>query len=345
MMELDITFDDTPWERKLNTLSRGDTLDGLDFLALTQDMEEEDLQQAFEELELRGITLDISRVPAARATGKDAPRLLLEQKLAKQEDMRAGLEDTDPLRLFLEELAAVPAAGDVQVLADAHLAGEEAAAGKLANLSLGRCVELAKDYCGCGVLLLDLIQEGSLGLWQSILFYEGGNFETQRDWWIRQYLAKAVLMQAKAGDVGQKLRSFMEDYRDVDQKLLAELGRNPTLEEIAEGMHISAEEAAVYAGMVDAARSRQRIEEARQEKEPTQEDELAVEDTAYFQSRQRILELLSLLTPQQAELLSLRFGLEGGLPLTPEQAGAKLGLTAKEVVDMEAAALAKLRNQ
>ena len=345
MMELDITFEETPWEQRISALSSGDSLDGLDFLALTQDMEEDELQLAFLQMQERGIALDITRLPVSGATGKDAPRLLLEQKLVKQADLRQGLEENDPLKLFLDEIAAIPAAGDVNVLADAHLSGDEAAADKLAKLSLSRCVELAKGCCGYGVLLLDLIQEACLGLWQSILTYDGGGFEVSRDWWIRQYLAKAVLTQARAGDVGQKIRTAMEDYRDVDQKLLSELGRNPTLEEIAQGMHISPEEAAVYAGMVDAARSRQRIEEARQEKEPTQDDELAVEDTAYFQSRQRIMELLSQVTPQEAELLSMRFGLEGGLPLTPEQTGAKLGLTAREVVEMEAAALAKLRNQ
>ena len=137
----------------------------------------------------------------------------------------------------------------------------------------------------------------------------------------------------------------MEDYRDVDQRLLSELGRNPTLEEIAESMHVSVEDAAVFADMVTSARSRRKIEEEREEKEPTPEDEQAVEDTAYFQSRQRIMELLSSLTEQEAKLLSLRFGLEGGMPLTPEQTGEKLGMTPREVVLLEAQALLKLRKE
>ena len=206
-------------------------------------------------------------------------------------------------------------------------------------------VELACRHTGRGVLLLDLVQEGSLGLWQGILCYAGGDFESHRDWWIRQYLAKAVTLQARAGGVGQKLRAGMEDYRDVDQKLLSELGRNPTLEEIAEAMHITPEDAQVYADMLNMARSRQQVDAAREEKEPEPEDEQAVENTAYFQSRQRIMELLSALSEPEAKLLSLRFGLEGGLPLSPEETGKKLNMTAQEVVRMEAAALAKLRNE
>ena len=152
-----------------------------------------------------------------------------------------------------------------------------------------------------------------------------------------------MVSYARSSGVGQKLRQGMEDYRDVDQRLLTELGRNPTLEEIAEAMHIPAEDAAVYSAMVTNARSR-RIQEP-ETPEDSAEDEQAVEDTAYFQSRQRIMELLSTLTQQEATLLSLRFGLEGGLPLSPEETGKKLGLTPREVVELEAAALSKLRSE
>ena len=184
-----------------------------------------------------------------------------------------------------------------------------------------------------------------MGLWQSILHYAGGDFETHRDWWIRQYLARAVFMQARSGEMGQKLRQGMEDYRDMDQKLLAELGRNPTLEEIAEAMHVTAEEAAVYRDMLNMAKVRRQVDEAMEEKEPEPEDEQAVEDTAYFQMRQRITELLSTLSEADAKLLTLRFGLEGGMPLSPEEAGKQLGITAQEVVMREANALAMLRKE
>ena len=256
-----------------------------------------------------------------------------------------GLPENDPLRLYLEELAATPAAGDVEMLAQQYLEGDEDAAQKLVTLSLSRVVELASELAGKNVLLLDLIQEGSMGLWQSILCYTGGAFEAHRDWWIRQALYRAIFLQARSGDLGQKLRMGLEDYRDMDQKLLAELGRNPTLEEIAEAMHVTAEEAAVYRDMLNMAKVRRQVDEAMEEKEPEPEDDQAVEDTAYFQMRQRITELLSTLNEADAKLLSLRFGLEGGMPMSPEDAGRKLGMTAQEVVKREANALAKLRQQ
>ena len=184
-----------------------------------------------------------------------------------------------------------------------------------------------------------------MGLWQGILSYAGGDFEIHRDWWIRQYLHRAIFLQARSGELGQKLRMGMEDYRDMDQKLLSEFGRNPTLEEIAEAMHVTAEDAAVYANMLAMARTRQQVDALMEEKEPEPEEEQAVEDTAYFQMRQRIADLLGTLSREDAKLLTLRFGLEGGAPMSPEEVGKKLGLTPQEVVLKEASALAKLRNQ
>ena len=131
-----------------------------------------------------------------------------------------------------------------------------------------RVLEIAKDHVGCGVLLLDLIQEGSLGLWQAIQGYREGDYDAYRDYWIRFYMAKAVFLQARANGVGQKLRGALEDYRAVDERLLSELGRNPTLEEIAEAMHISPEEASVVKKMLDDARL---LAQAKKQPEPEEE--------------------------------------------------------------------------
>ena len=238
-------------------------------------------------------------------------------------------------------MAGIPAFGDITLLAEeAAKTQDPDVQGKLVNLSLSRVVELAGEYTGAGVLLLDLIQEGSLGLWNGILAYEVGDFETKRDWWIRQYMAQAVTLQARASGVGRKMRAALEDYRAADRKLLTQLGRNPTLEEIAVAMQISAEDAQVYGEML---RTAQTLAKANAPAKEPEEADQAVEDTAYFQSRQRIADMLSNLTEQEANVVNLRFGLEGGLPCSPEETAAKLGMTAQEVVAMEAAALAKLR--
>lgn len=344
---MEFTFEESAWEKALNRKTPADKIGVLELLSLLEQEDEDGVMEALDALEEKGITLDISDLPDLPTGGNMALRLREEAQLAASGNLMRGLENTDPLRLYLEELAATPASGDIEVLSHKYLDGDEDAAQQLVTLSLSRVVALATALTGKNVLLLDLIQEGSMGLWQSILNYNGGDFAPHRDWWIRQYLHRAIFLQARSGEMGQKLRQGMEDYRDMDQKLLADLGRNPTMEEIAEAIHVTPEEAAVYAGMLAMARSRQQVDEVMdaQPKEEEPEDTQAVEDTAYFQMRQRITELLSTLSEEEAKLLTLRFGLEGGAPLSPEDTGKKLGLTPQEVVRKEANALTKLRKQ
>ena len=336
------TFEETPWEQALEHCDGAMTAGH--FLALTEGESEDSWEDAFLELAERRILLDLTDLPKSAGIGEAVLRLRQEEQLAASGDLLTGLEENDPLRLYLEELAGIPAFGDPVVLAEKTAAGNESAREQLVNLALYRVVELAKEYVGRGVLLLDLIQEGSMGLWQGILNYTGGDFENHRDWWIRFFMVKTVVEQARAGGVGQRMRQALEDYRAVDERLVSELGRNPTLEEIAEELHLTVDEAASLSQMVMAAR---RLAQIRPEEEPEEEEraeeQQAVEDTVYFQTRQRIEEMLSGLSEEEAKLLSLRFGLEGGLPMTPEEAGRKLGLTPEEVVTREAAALAKLR--
>ena len=336
------TFEESPWEQALACCD-GEMAAG-HFLALTEGESEDSWEDAFLELADRRILLDLADLPKSAGVGEAALRLRQEEQLAASDDLVNGLEENDPLRLYLEELAGIPAFGDPAILAADAADGSESARERLVNLSLYRGVELAKEYVGRGVLLLDLIQEGSMGLWQGILNYTGGDFENHRDWWIRFYMVKTVVEQARAGGVGQRMRQAMEDYRAVDERLVSELGRNPTLEEIAEELHMTEDEAGSLSQMVMAAR---RLAQIRPEEEPEEEEraeeQQAVEDTVYFQTRQRIAEMLSGLSEAEAKLLSLRFGLDGGLPMTPEEAGRKLGLTPEEVVTQEAAALAKLR--
>ena len=340
---MEFIFEESPWELALNALHPGDKLSALRCLSLTEEMSEDETEDALLALEERGIALTISDLPTDSGSGEAALRLRQEQQLAQSGQFLRDLDENDPLRLYLEELAAIPAAGDVNLLAQAYAEGDDSVVQQLVNLSLSHVVERACKMTGKGVLLLDLIQEGSLGLWQGILHYTGDDFTTHILWWIDQYLAKTVLLQARAAGIGKKIQQGIADYRDADQRLLTELGRNPTLEEIAQAIHVTPEEAAVYETALMQAKARQQVEQARQPKETTPDDANAVEDTAYFHTRQRIMEMLSTLSEQEAKLLTLRFGLEGGQPQTPQQAGTALGLTSEEVVSLEAAALQKLR--
>ena len=339
-MNLDISF--AAWENELEKLAPGEKIDALHLLAITEDDSLEDALQSLEEKGI-GIAIDsLDRIPVAEET---ALRLRREKELVEKNALLTGLSETDPLRVYLEELAGLPAAGDLQILAERYAAGDEGVMSRLTDGMLSLVVEKACALSGRGVLLLDLIQEGSLGLWQGILCYKGGDFRAHCASWVDFYMAREMTRCAREGGIGGKMRQGMMDFVDADQRLLSELGRNPTTGEIAEALHVTEQEAEAFAAMLQAARGKSRVEEEREEKEEDPEDQMAVEDTAYFQSRQRINEMLSGLTSEEAALLTLRFGLEGGTPLSPEETGRKLRMTPEEVLRAEATALAKLRKE
>lgn len=351
MIDLDFSFEERPWEAYVRGLEQGDKVSASYALTLMEGEEEDTVEEFFQTLEELTVSLDLSDLPAPVYSGELGTALRRELELAKNGLHPADMEETDPLRLYLEELSAIPVCGDICLLAEelslANRAGKdgEKLQNKIVNLSLSRVVSLAADHAGRGMLLMDLIQEGSIGLWRCTQCWcgKGADFETIRDRWIRFYMGKGIILQAKASGVGQKLRAALEDYRAVDERLLADLGRNPTLEEIAEELHMRPEETAVIKSMLDNARLLSQAKKPEDDEQEEEAKEQAVEDTAYFQMRQRIADLLAELSPEDAKLLTLRFGLEGGKPLSPEEAGRHLGLTAAEVVAREGAALAKLR--
>lgn len=340
MNNLDFTFEQSPWELTVSQMKNESTLSAARFLALLEGENEDSFEDALAALAQKRIVLDISDLPRQFGEGESAAGLRREHQLAQTGFDLTSLEETDPLRLYLEELAAIPACGDEAVLAQKLLDGEDVA-DQLTALLLSLVWQRAMELTGYGIWLMDLVQEGSLGLLEAISCYAGGDIRRHADRFVRFAMAKTILIQARANGVGQKMRQAMEDYRAVDERLLAELGRNATLEEIAEAMHMTPEQTKTVADMFAAAQLVQKAKEP--ELETTPDDDQAVEDTAYFQMRQRIAELLSDLDDREAQLLKLRFGLEGGKPMSPAETGRKLALTPEEVVAMEAAALAKLR--
>ena len=343
MNKLEFSFEPAPWEQWLGNFPRGASVPAGGLLTLLEGEEEQELEDALQAMEEAGMELDIRDLPKSFGSGETALRLRQEQQLAQKGISPDGLEENDPLRLYLEEIAAIPVCGDEDLLAQDAAAGKESAANALTNLGLSRVVEMAGAFTGYGVLLTDLIQEGSLGLWKAVRSYREGEYSAFRDRWIRFYLARAVALQARSSGVGERLRQAMEDYRQVDQRLLSDLGRNATVEEIAQELHLSVEQAESVRAMLENARLLQQAHPSAEDEEPPEEAEQAVENTAAFQMHQRIADLLSSLEPEEARLLTLRFGLEGGKPMTPQETGRILGLTPDEVVAREAAALAKLR--
>lgn len=343
MNHLDVTFETSSWEQVIGKIAPGGQLDGVQFLTMMEQESEEDVETALSLLDEKDILLTVDGLEAFSVSSNTALRLRLEKDLVTKKTLPSGLEENDPLRLYLEEISALPACGDPELLVREYRQGKEDVLPELTDLMLGRVTEQAFSLAGRGVLLLDLLQEGSLGLWQALLSYKDGDIKAHCDRYIRRSLHKTLVLQAREFGVGQKMRQAMEDYRNVDERLLTELGRNPTAQELAEALHMTVEETNAVAKMLEAAR---RLHIAKREPEEEEQSENQnVEDTAYFQMRQRISELLSSLEEKDAKLLTLRFGLEAGLPMSAAEVGKILGMTVDEVSTREAAALTKLRNE
>lgn len=336
-------FDQSPWEAYLNSCRSGTSVSAWNLISMLENEDDEAVEDAFALLADRQLELDVSTLPSLEAGGQTAQRLKQEAEYVRGGLRTSDMEESDPLRLYLEEIAGTPAFGDDRLLSEQLLSGDGRAAERLANLGLSRVIEIACEQAGKMVLLMDLIQEGNIGLWEAIQSYSGGNYDAHRDRLIRNAIYKAMVLQARSNGVSQKMRQSLQRYQSADEALLAELGRNPTLEEIAARMNISPEQAQTIQKTMADILLLQQAEKLTQPKEETPEDELAVEDTAYFQMRQRISDLLSQLDDKDAQILTMRFGLDKGLPMSAEQVGKALGLTVGEVSAREAAALGKLR--
>ncbi len=342
----DFLFEKSPWEVYLDACKSGTAVPAAGLLAMLEGEDDEAVEDAFQMIDDRHLTIDLTSLPNTTSSGQTSVRLAQEAEYVKNGLDIHAMSETDPLRLYLEEIASIPAAGDEALLAQRAASGDTKAAHALTELGLNRVVQLAAEYSGHPVLLLDLIQEGNVGLWEAIASYSGGEYAAHRDRMICGAIAKAILLQARSNGIGQKLRQSLQNFRSTDEKLLARLGHNPSLEEIAAEMNIHREEAETLRKMLDDAMLLAQAEKMLNpdRTEPDSEENLAVEDTAYFQMRQRISELLSQPSELDAKILTLRFGLEKGLPMSVEDTAKKLGLTAGEVSARENAALASLRN-
>lgn len=339
----DFVFEQAPWEAYLRSCKNGSVISGWNLISMLEDEEDDAVEDAFSILTVKKLQLDLSGLPQMSAGSNTAQRLQQEREYVTGGLKTALMEETDPLRLYLEEIAAAPACGDEKLLAEQLFSGDQRAAQRLTELGLSRVVEIAAEYAGQAVLLLDLIQEGNIGLWEAISGYRGGDYAAQRDEAIRSSVLKAIVLQARSNGISQKMKKALQDYRAADQHLLTKLGRNPGLEEIAQEMHISLEQAQTIEKTMADILLLQKAEKLAAPKEETAEDELPVEDTAYFQMRQRISEMLSVLDEQEARILTMRFGLEKGLPMSAEEVAKALGITTAAVTACETAALSKLR--
>ncbi len=260
----------------------------------------------------------------------------------------------DPVRMYLKEIGKVPlltAEQEVQ-LAQRMETGDEEAKHQLAEANLRLVVSIAKRYVGRGMLFLDLIQEGNLGLIKAVEkfdFRKGFKFSTYATWWIRQAITRAIADQARTIRIPVHMVETINKLIRISRQLLQEYGREPTPEEIAKAMGIT--EGKVRE-IIKIAQEPVSLETPIGEEEDSHlgdfiqdEDAPAPADAASNALMKELLwDVLDSLTPREAKVLRLRFGLDDGNPRTLEEVGKEFMVTRERIRQIEAKALRKLRH-
>ena len=265
-----------------------------------------------------------------------------------------GVSIDDPVRMYLKEIGKVPllSADEEVELAKRMENGDIEAKKKLAEANLRLVVSIAKRYVGRGMLFLDLIQEGNLGLIKAVEKFDykkGYKFSTYATWWIRQAITRAIADQARTIRIPVHMVETINKYVRVQRQLLQELGREPQPEEIAKHMNMP----------VDRVREIQKIslepvsletpigeEEDSHLGDFIQDDNVPVpaEAAAFTLLREQLDEVLGTLTEREQKVLKLRFGLEDGRARTLEEVGKEFKVTRERIRQIEAKALRKLRH-
>ena len=265
-----------------------------------------------------------------------------------------GISVDDPVRMYLREIGKIPLLTfDEELdLAKRILKGDEEAKQKLAESNLRLVVSIAKKYVGRGMLFLDLIQEGNMGLIKAVEKFDytkGFKFSTYATWWIRQAITRAIADQAKTIRIPVHMVETINKLIRTSRNLLQQLGREPTQEEIAKEMEIPVEKVAEIQKIAQDPVS---LETPIGEEEDSHlgdfikdEDSPAPHDAAsYTMLKEQLEEVMSTLTPREAKVLKLRFGLEDGKSRTLEEVGKEFNVTRERIRQIEAKALRKLRH-
>ena len=300
-------------------------------------------------------------------TDEDEDEVSSEKKISIDLSVDSGVNIDDPVRMYLKEIGRVPllSADEEIVLAKQIEAGSQEdatykdiqlskkAKKKLVDANLRLVVSIAKRYVGRGMLFLDLIQEGNLGLIKAVDKFDytkGYKFSTYATWWIRQAITRAIADQARTISIPVHMVETINKLIRISRQLLQDKGREPLPEEIAEGMGITVERVREIQKIAQEPVS---LETPIGEEEDSHlgdfiedQDAIAPDDAAsYILLQEQIEDVFTCLTDREQQVLILRFGLKDGKPRTLEEVGQHFNVTRERIRQIEGKALTKLRNR
>ena len=329
------------------TLTYGELMEALQ----TQDLSPDEIDDMYDAFSQKVIEIvDDSSVDLSEDEEIDKTEEDVEIDLSVPE----GVSIDDPVRMYLKEIGRVPllSAEEEVELAKRMEAGDDEAQKRLAEANLRLVVSIAKRYVGRGMLFLDLIQEGNLGLIKAVEKFDynkGYKFSTYATWWIRQAITRAIADQARTIRIPVHMVETINKLIRVSRQLLQQLGRDPVPEEIAKEMDISVER---VREIMKIAQEPVSLETPIGEEEDShlgdfiedQEAPAPADAASFMLLKEQLEEVLDTLTPREEKVLRLRFGLDDGRARTLEEVGQNFGVTRERIRQIEAKALRKLRH-
>jgi len=316
------------------------------------DLDKDDIEEIYDSLTSAGVEIlgDKDEIIGLADEEEISAKEVKEKEIA----VPKGVNIDDPVRMYLKEIGKVPllTATEEIELAQGMEAGDEEARRKLCEANLRLVVSIAKRYVGRGMLFLDLIQEGNLGLIKAVEKFDwrkGYKFSTYATWWIRQAITRAIADQARTIRIPVHMVETINKLIRVSRQLLQELGREPKPEEIAEEMDMPVEK---VREILKIAQEPVSLETPIGEEEdshlgdfiPDIDAPAPAEAAAFSMLKEQLIEVLDTLTPREQKVLKLRFGLEDGRARTLEEVGKKFDVTRERIRQIEAKALRKLKH-